>query len=314
MAEIPVYLFTGFLEAGKTKFIQETLEDKRFNNGEKTLLLMCEEGIEEIDASKFSGRNVYIQTIEAQSELTGELLSGLYKKYKFERAVVEYNGMWMLDALYANMPKGWTVYQEMMFADCKTFLAYNSNMRSLMADKLKSAEMVIFNRADDTVDKEAFHKIVRTMSKNAQIAYEYSDGHVEYDEIEDPLPFDIDAPVIEIKDEDYAIWYRDMAEDMKKYDGKVVSFTTLAAKNAKIPPDVFIAGRHIMTCCAEDITYSALVCEYEDAKKIKNKSWVKIKARFTHRYHALYQSDGPVLKIISVEKGKEPENPVATFY
>lgn len=45
--EIPVYLFTGFLEAGKTRFIQETLEDARFNAGERTLLLLCEEGEEE---------------------------------------------------------------------------------------------------------------------------------------------------------------------------------------------------------------------------------------------------------------------------
>ena len=41
--DIPVYLFTGFLEAGKTKFIQETLEDRRFCNGERTLLLVCED-------------------------------------------------------------------------------------------------------------------------------------------------------------------------------------------------------------------------------------------------------------------------------
>lgn len=314
MAEIPVYLFTGFLESGKTKFIQETLEDKRFNNGEKTLLLMCEEGIEEIEPSKFSAKNIYIHTIEEQEQLTQELLTSLYKKYKFERVVIEYNGMWLIDNLYNNLPKGWTVYQEMMFADCKTFLAYNSNMRSLMADKLKSCEMIIFNRADDNVDKEEFHKIVRTMSKNAQIAYEYKDGHVEYDEIEDPLPFDIEKPIIEIKDEDYAIWYRDMAEDMEKYTGKTVRFTALAAKNAKLPQNVFIAGRHIMTCCVEDISYSAVVCEFEDAKKIKNKSWIKIEAKFMHKYHELYQSDGPILKIISVEDAKEPENPVATFY
>ena len=42
--EIPVYLFTGFLDAGKTTFIQETLEDPQFNDGQKTLILLCEEG------------------------------------------------------------------------------------------------------------------------------------------------------------------------------------------------------------------------------------------------------------------------------
>ena len=47
MQEIPVYAFTGFLDSGKTKFIQETLEDERFNAGERTLVLLFEEGEEE---------------------------------------------------------------------------------------------------------------------------------------------------------------------------------------------------------------------------------------------------------------------------
>ncbi len=314
MREIPVYLFTGFLESGKTKFIQETLEDNRFNNGEKTLLLMCEEGIEVIDTSKFKSDNTVIEYIENPEDLTCALLEGFYKRYKFQRVVVEFNGMWVLDVLYTNLPKGWTVYQEMMFVDCKTFLTYNSNMRNLMVDKLRSCEMIIFNRATDDVNKEEFHKIVRGISRNAQMAYEYTDGHVEYDEIEDPLPFDIDAAVIEIKDEDYAIWYRDMAEAMKKYDKKTISFTALTAKNSKLPENVFIAGRHVMTCCVDDIQYSAVVCEYSDAKKIKNKGWIKLTAVLEYKYHELYQGPGPVMKILSIENTSQLENPVATFY
>ena len=51
MQQIPVYSFTGFLDSGKTKFIQETLEDERFNAGERTLVLLFEEGEEEYDLS-----------------------------------------------------------------------------------------------------------------------------------------------------------------------------------------------------------------------------------------------------------------------
>lgn len=312
--EIPVYIFTGFLEAGKTKFIQETFEDKRFNNGEKTLLLMCEEGIEEIDPSSFSGKNVYIETIDDVTDLTTKKLLEFYKKHKFERVVVEYNGMWSLDVLYNNMPEGWTVYQEMMFADASTFLAYNSNMRNLMVDKLKSCEMIIFNRTTEKTDKEEFHKIVRAISRSAQIAYEYTDGRVEYDDIKDPLPFDTEAPVIDIKDADYAIWYRDMSEEMKKYIGKTVRFTGFVARDNRLKDGVFVAGRHVMTCCEADITYSALVCEYNDSKSIKNKSWQKITAVFEYKYHELYQSKGPVLKVTSVTETDEPDQPVATFY
>ena len=52
--EVPVYLFVGFLESGKTTFIQETFEDPNFDSGDKTLLLVCEEGEVEYKPEKFA--------------------------------------------------------------------------------------------------------------------------------------------------------------------------------------------------------------------------------------------------------------------
>ena len=213
--DIPVYLFTGFLEAGKTRFIQETLEDKRFCNGERTLLLVCEEGEEEYAPDQFADPSVFIRVLESQEELTEANLVRFVEETKADRVVIEYNGMWLLDALYTAMPESWMVYQEFMFADAGTFLGYNSNMRQLVYDNLKSCELVVFNRFKPDMDKMAFHKIVRGASRRADIAYEYAGGKVEYDDIEDPLPFDLEAPIVEIKDEDYALWYRDMSEEPK---------------------------------------------------------------------------------------------------
>ena len=73
--EIPVYLFTGFLGGGKTTFIQDILSTTDFNEGERTLLLLCEEGEEDYDPSKFSYPNVYIETIEDEEDLTQESVS-----------------------------------------------------------------------------------------------------------------------------------------------------------------------------------------------------------------------------------------------
>ena len=70
---IPVYAFTGFLDAGKTKFIQETLEDERFNAGERTLLLICEEGEEEYDLSTYPYQHVYPEVIDQEAVTTEEL-------------------------------------------------------------------------------------------------------------------------------------------------------------------------------------------------------------------------------------------------
>ena len=311
--DIPVYLFTGFLEAGKTKFIQETLADKRFNNGEKTLLILCEEGEEEYNPSAFTGKNVFIEIVEDESELTPKNLEELRRKYKAERVIVEYNGMWQLQSLFQNLPSKWIIAQEFMFADANTFVSFNTNMRSLVVDKLTTCEIVIFNRFTDAVDKMALHKIVRGINRKANIAYERVSGDVEFDNIEDPLPFDINAPIIEIGDLDYAIWYRDLSEELQKYDGKRVKFLGMVAKAESVPDGSFVIGRPVMTCCVDDIQFAGLACNYKGAAVLKNKQWVKIDAVLNLEKHKMYGKVGPVLNTISVSVTDAPEEPVATF-
>lgn len=312
--DVPVYLFTGFLEAGKTKFIQETLEDRRFCNGERTLLLVCEEGEEEYAPDQFADKSVFIRVVESQDQLTGENLSRWLRDTKAERVVIEYNGMWMLDLLYSAMPEGWMVYQEFMFADATTFPSYNSNMRQLVYDKLKSCELVVFNRFNGTMDKMEYHKIVRAVSRRCDIAYEYVGGKVEYDDIQDPLPFDLNAPIVEIGDDDYAEWYRDMSEKPKKYEGKTVRFKCRALVRKKLPEKTFIVGRHVMTCCVEDIQFAGLVCQWEGADTVKDDSWMILTARINFRFHRAYGKKGPVLSYIDATLCDAPEQPVATFY
>lgn len=313
-SQIPVYLFTGFLEAGKTKAIQETMEDPRFNDGERTLLLLCEEGVEEIDISRFPYKNVFIEIIEESADLRADYLYSLQKKYKIERVVAEYNGMWLLGDFYANLPEKWFVYQEILFANSKTFITYNSNMRSLVVDKLTNAEMIIFNRSDASTDKDEFHKIIRGITRRCAIAYENPDGTMEYDDKEDPLPFDTDATVIEIEDRDYALWFRDAAEETEKYIGKTVKFKGIVAVSEKFPKNTVVCGRHVMTCCADDIAYQGMVTILPDGTELSNRDWVTITALFTKEYHKLYRSKGPILTVKEIEPAEKPEQEVVTFY
>ena len=311
---MPVYLFTGFLESGKTKFIQETLEDKRFCNKEKTLLLVCEEGEEEYAPEQFATDTVVIRVLEGQEQLTTENLTKWAQETKADRVVIEYNGMWLLDALYAAMPEGWVVYQEFMFADAGTFMSYNGNMRQLVYDKLKSCELVVFNRFKPDMDKMEFHKVVRAASRRADIAYESTDGKVVYDDIEDPLPFDLNAPVIEIGDADFAEWYRDLGETPANYEGKTVRFKCRALKRSKMPANTFIVGRHVMTCCVEDIQFAALVCQWDEADTVQDDSWMILTAKLNFKFNKAYSRKGPVLSYVSHELCEAPEQPVATFY
>ena len=111
--KIPVYIFTGFLEGGKTHIIQESMEDERFNSGEKTLIILCEEGIEELDPSLFAGKNCYLETIDNEEDFTPAQLSALQGKHKIDRVIIEYNGMWEIGDFFNAMPEGWMINQLM---------------------------------------------------------------------------------------------------------------------------------------------------------------------------------------------------------
>lgn len=312
--EIPVYLFTGFLEAGKTRFIQETFENEEFDTGENTLIITCEEGIDELDIKRFKVSKVSIVNIEDFEEINTKNLSALQKKYNAKRIIIEYNGMWQLDALYAALPKGWSVYQEILSADANTFINYNQNMRSLVVDKLKSCEVVMFNRVSVNTDIETLHKIVRSVSKRANIAYEYTDGHVEEDTIEDPLPFDVNADIIEIDDGDYAVWYRDMAEDTQKYVGKTLKFKGIVGRDSRLGEKAFIFGRHVMTCCADDVEFQGLVCKTKEPSDLKSRQWAIITAKLIIGEHKAYGGEGPLLIAKEILKAQKPDEEVAQFY
>lgn len=312
---IPVYLFLGFLEGGKTTFIQQTLGDKRFNNGDKTLVLACEEGIEEYDEELLKKYHAVVKVLDDKSDMTAENLQRLYDETGADRVMIEYNGMWTMNDLFEALPEGWAIYQVMTFVDASSFINYNNNMRSLVVDKLNNTELVVFNRFDKkTMDKMEFHKIVRGVSRRTDIAYEYTDGTAEYDDIEDPLPFDVEADNIVVEDRDFALWYRDINEEPEKYDGKKLTIKAMAAGNPKFPKGTIGIGRKIMTCCIEDITFCWLVGLWDEPLDLTQPKWVNITAEIKFQKHKLYRSKGPVLHILSLEPAQAPEKEVATFY
>lgn len=309
---IPVYAFTGFLDSGKTKFIQDTLCDLRFNAGERTLLLICEEGEEEYSLKPYPHKNVYFEVID-QSKITTEELDGLVKKHRAERVVVELNGMLPATDFYEKMPVDWQVAQEVMFADGNSIMSYNANMRSLVVDKLLGCELVVFNRLPAGTDIMPLHKLARAVNRRLSILYEYSDGRTEMDDIEDPLPFDINAPIIEVKDEDYGLFYRDIVETPKKYKGKTVRFKAQVAKLRKEKEGFFAPGRFVMTCCVDDIEFMGIPCKYEKASELKAREWIMLTAKIEVRFHSIYRGIGAVLQALTIEPAEAPEQDVATF-
>jgi uncharacterized membrane protein YcgQ (UPF0703/DUF1980 family) len=315
-SEIPVYIVTGFLEAGKTMFLQQTLEGDQFDDNIPTLLLVCEEGVEEYDPSRFKNKKVYMETLDDVSELTTHRLNDLLRRRKAERVMIEYNGMWPLTQLIDNLPEAWVIYQQIVFADSTTFVNYNANMRSLVVDKLTNTNLIVFNRVVAGMDTMPLHKIVRALNRMTDIAYENTAGEVQYDEIVDPLPFDVQAPVITVEDRDFALWYADLFDHPKTYKNKIVRIKMVAAFQPGLPDRSVFFGRHVMTCCEADIAYKALLCKFP-AMVVEPRSyeWFVVQGKIVmERVPGVYRGTGPVLHATSLEPCDPPEQKVATFY
>lgn len=311
--EVPVYLFTGILESGKTSFINDTLRDPGFSRGEKTVLIVCEEGVEEYDSVELSKKNVFIESVENKEDLTEAFFEKCEKFYTPERVMIEYNGMWEMDGVDEDkMPEEWVLAQVISTVDATTFNMYWTNMRSIVIEQLSLADMVILNRCTNDTKRNDFRRCVKLFNKKAQIGYEAAEGFENMLQ-EEELPFDIDADIIEIEDDDYGIWFMDAMDNAKKYDGKVVKFKAMVYKPPKYPNTCFVPGRFAMTCCADDISFMGMLCKGNKEITFNDKEWVVVTAKIRREFLKEYKGKGPVLHLISAEKSSKPEDELVYF-
>lgn len=313
MREVGVYIFCGFLEAGKTSFISNALASDELDTGEKTALFVFEDGEEEYEEAKLKNTDVFHLDKNA---LTLAKMTKTERDGDYTRIFVEYNGMWELGDFLDVMPENWVVCQIMAIFDCTNILIYNANMRQQVFDKIQYADLIVFNRYKSGEDKMPYHKLVRGISRNNDIIYENERREIERDDIEDPLPFDVNAPVIEIEDRDYAYFYRELTENMRAYHGKTVRFLCVTAYDRSLGKSTVVVGRHIMTCCEADTKYCGLVCEHNGSRSFTTGEWYYLTAKICVAKHKVYGGEGPVLLGLKFEKAPEPEpeDVVTTFY
>lgn len=306
----PVFVINGFLESGKTEFIQYTLAQPYFQVRGKTLLIVCEEGEVEYDKELLRRSKTVMEVIEEEEDFNPSRLLELEKKHKPERIIVEFNGMW--NYKNAGFPFHWSLEQQVTTIDARTFPMYFANMRSLLAEMVKKSELVIFNRCDGIEDLSTFKRNIKMVNQEAQIVFEDSNGEVN-EIMEEELPYDLKQDVIELDEEGFAIWYMDSLDHPKRYDGKTVRFMAQVLKPEKFPKGYFVPGRMAMTCCADDMAFLGFACEYAETDSLTNKQWVMVTASITIQYFEDYKGEGPVLHAKEVTSCKAPKNEVLSF-
>ena len=141
---IPIFLFNGLLEAGKTAFIENLLEKPAFADGKNTLVICCEEGVEEFNEELFHENHITVITLEEEKAFTSELLKELARTYTPQRVIIEFNGMWKLESAFdVKLPENWFLYQSVVLVNGENFEVYMNNMRSIMVEHFRVADLVV---------------------------------------------------------------------------------------------------------------------------------------------------------------------------
>jgi len=311
--EIPVYMFMGFLESGKTTFAKETLLDRGFTEGDPTLLLVCEEGIEEYDAEYLKSKNIFVEYIE-EDNLNTEHLLDLQRKYEPTRVMIEYNGTWKMDKIFSiRVPKGWTIVQVITFVDASTFDVYVANMKAMMMEQLSTADMIVFNRCDENTRRAEYRRSIKAVNRRAQVIFENKDGLAEVDDGEAELPYDINQDTITLEDDDFGLFYIDSCDNPDKYVGKKIIFKAMVHKPKEYAANEFVPGRFAMTCCADDVAFIGFKCYFDQTKHLKDRQWVMVTGIIEKEFYPEFEGEGPVIKALKVDTAKPAEEELVYF-
>lgn len=311
--DVPVYLITGFLESGKTQFLDFTIQQNYFQIPEKTLLIVCEEGEEEYSEKGLAKANTVMEIIEDPEDFTLETLKMLDKKHKPGRVLIEFNPLWSTEKFYEmTLPRYWDMAQHIVIVDASTFQIYMNNMKSLFVEMIRGADMVVFNRCEPEHPLANFRRSVKVVNAGAEVLFEDEEGEIE-DIFEDEMPYDMDADVIEIEDIDFGIWYIDMMDRLEEYVGKTVKFKGQVLKSRDLNANFFVPGRMAMTCCADDTQFIGYVCKNQESKKLRMGSWVEVTATIKQEYMDVYHDEGPVLYATSIVPTEKPEQELVFF-
>lgn len=311
-ASVAIYLVNGFLDSGKTTLLHDTMGMDYFNDGQRTVLVRCEDGECEYDEAFLKAHNTVLVPLEEEGQLTAEFFSKLKGLYKPERILLEYNGMWSMDTILSvRLPRDWGIFQIITVIDGTTFELYQNNMQSKIVDMVSEADMILFNRCTSDQPLAGWKRSIRAVNRMAEIVFEDIKG-MEL-EVQDVLPYSLNAPAITLEDADYGIWYLHIQEHPELYVGKTITYKAQAMTNPKLPKGTFVPGRNAMTCCADDIRFFGFLCKYPGVKALRTGEWVYVTAEIRWEHSPVYEDKGVVLYAKSVESALRPDDPLVYF-
>ena len=303
-----LYVINGFLESGKTTFIRNAIIRDPNIVRERVVLICCEEG--EIDYGDDLPDCINVVNIEDPDELTERKMLEINREFRPTYVIIEYNAIWGMKKLYdIQMPVGWDAGVQFTIIDPGTFDSYFNNMKSIFADMLRESSQAFVNRCGDDTDFSSLRAGIKSCNPSIDIVYTGENDMVLDVRLEEDLPYDINADIIEIKPDDYATWYIDVLDNVERYIGKTVEYTAFVTRPAGFSDGCFLGGNMVITCCEDDKQFFGFVCKYDDMNRIHNGVYLKMRAEVQCEFAPEYNKEGPVMYVKKITKMPDPNAP-----
>ena len=305
----PVYVFSGFLDAGKTTAIKESLLDPNFNDGETTLIIAFEQGDVEYDEEFLYDSNSMVVYLDDIKELDQKKVEELDAAYKPDRVVIELNGMQDDNLLFKEVTGNqWLIVDYLTFFDATQLKFQMLNWKQFVYNHVINSAVCYINRSDDQ-DLVYFRNNLKAINRQLTVVFLDNDGKVT-NKVEQQL-FDTSKPLV-IDDDDYGLWYIDAVDNAERYDGCTITLKLKLLDVVKRYKNVCIMGRQAMVCCSNDLQNIGLTCVDVDPKKIDKNKFYTLKGNLK----CLDDEEGfktCVLYVKNIAEAEAPQDEYVSF-
>jgi uncharacterized membrane protein YcgQ (UPF0703/DUF1980 family) len=308
-------VFTGFLESGKTTFIREEwLREDIFNDGSKTVIIQCEEGVEEFNEWELNKSNINLVKLDDVSQFTQQFLEEINSKYKPNNVIIEKCTSQTIEEMFSfDYPEDWGIADIVTIIDASTYDMYAKNMGKMMLQQYQYSSIVVFNRCNENTSKQKFRANIKASNPQASVFFQGKDNQIE--QFEGELPFDYNQDTISLEDIDYGLFYIDLMDNPQRYEDKTITFKGQCVQPNGFPKTAFASGRKAMTCC-DDVQFLKLLCLADNVKLPKFKDWDWFNVTGVMNLHALPENPNepmPVLTITKLEKAEPAQTELVYF-
>ena len=254
---IETRLVCGFLDAGKTTYIRECIQNDYFYKYGRTLILCFEQGEAEYDEDELAAKNTKVAYFDGDTDV-GTFCMQQIETHRPDRIYVEMNAM--MQELRERLPRCMQVSFVVTWLDWQTLPLYFANFRQMIRQMASSSHQVVFRGCPSRELLSPYSQAFRLMNQKATYLRQDPMGYHEkaFDLF---LPFSLEDDEITIPEASFLPLWLDALDHPEHYAGKTLHFKDALELRRVGQDETWSAGRVVMICCMADLQFMAFALE-----------------------------------------------------